>query len=170
MNKNLLELASFILGVPVETLGPTTCTLTCGAWNQAKLVTLVSQCEVEFGAEKFTQKEIEEIETLGDLERKLTERNAFKITGDSRPEKPVCTENDVLEMVSQTLLIAPSIITPATRKEKIPEWDSMGIISILALLEDQFHMTMSVEEAVALNGMPDLLEMLRKNKKLVSSS
>lgn len=170
MNKNLLELASFILGVPVESLGSATCALTCRNWNQAKLVTLVSQCEVEFSAEKFTQKEIEEIETLGDLERKLTERNAFKITGGSLPGKSLCTENDVVEMVAQTLLIDPSIITPATRKEKIPEWDSMGIISILAMLEDQFHMTMSVEKAVALNGMPDLLEMLRKNNKLVSSS
>ncbi|MGO8879560.1 MAG: phosphopantetheine-binding protein [Desulfomonilaceae bacterium] len=169
MNKNLLEIASFVLGVPVESLGPTTCASTCDKWNRARLLMLVSQCEVEFGTEKFTLKEIEEIETLGDLERKLTERNAFQITGDSRSEKPLLTESDVLRMIAQTLLIDPSTITPTTRKEKIPEWDSLGIVSIMAMIEDEFHITISFEEAVALNGVPDLLEMLKKNNKLVSS-
>ena len=169
MNKNLLEMASFVLGVPIENLGPTTCASTCDKWNQARLLTLISQCEVEFGTEKFTLKEIEQIETLGDLERKLSERNAFKTAGGSGSEKPLRTENDVLTMVAQTLLIDPPTITPTTRKEKVPEWDSMGIISILAMLEDEFQIDMSVEEAVALNGMPDLLSMLRKNNKLVSS-
>lgn len=162
MNKNLLEIASFVLGVPVEGLGSTTSASTCGAWNQAKLLMLVSQCEVEFGTEKFTQKEIEEIETLGDLERKLSERSAFMIPEGLRSEKPLLTENDVLVMIAQTLMIDSSAITPATRKEKIPEWDSLGIISIMAMLEDEFQITLSIEEAAALNGMPDLLAVLRK--------
>ena len=170
MDKNLLEIASFVLGVPVNILGPSTDASTCGSWNRGRLLTIVSQCESEFGIEKFTQKEIERIETLGDLERMLDQKKDFKARGNSNLEKSLITENDAVKMLAQTLLIDPSTISPDTKKGKIPEWDSMGVITILAMLEDEFHIDMSVEEAVALNGMPDFLALLRKNKKIMQNS
>lgn len=170
MDKNLLEIASFVLEVPVDSLGPSTDASTCGSWNRGRLLTIVSQCESEFGIEKLTQKEIERIETLGDLERMLDQKKDFKARGISNLEKSLITENDAVKMLAQTLLIDPSTISPDTKKEKIPEWDSMGVITILAMLEDEFHIDMSVEEAVALNGMPDFLALLRKNKKIMQNS
>lgn len=167
MDKNLLEIASFVLGVPVNSLGSSTSASTCAGWNRNRLLTIVSQCESDFGIDKFSQREIEQIETLGDLERMLNQKIAFKASGNSKIKNRPLTEHEVVKMVAETLLIDPSTISPATRKEKIPEWDSMGVITILAMLEDEFHIDMSVEEAAALNGMPDFLELLRKNNKII---
>lgn len=166
MDKTLLEITAFVMEVPIESLEKDTSASTCNNWSQARLLTLISNCEIEFGIEKFTQKEIEQIGTLGDLELKLIDKKAFTKTENSDTEKPVVTENDLVRMIAQTLFIDPSTIRTKTRKEKIPEWDSMGIISIMALLEDEFQLTLSVEEAVALNGMPDLIALLRQHNKV----
>jgi acyl carrier protein len=167
MNENFLEIASFILEVPVENLGATTSAITCVNWNQTRLLTLISNCEIEFGVEKFTQKEIERIKSLGDLELILNDKKAVTDKGISDTEKTAISEKDLIRMIAQTLFIDPATITSTTLKKKIPEWDSMGVISIMAMLEDEFRLNLSVEEAVALNGMPDLIALLRKHNKLV---
>lgn len=167
MNKNLLEIAAFALEVPIESLEKDTSASTCSNWTQTRLLNLVSNCEVEFGIDKFFQREIEQMETLGDLDRLLNEKMSRRARENTRIEKRPRTENEVTKMVAETLLIDPSTIAPTTIKEKIPEWDSMGVITILAMLEDEFQIDISVEEAAALNGMPDLLALLRENKKLI---
>jgi acyl carrier protein len=166
MNKVLLEIASFVLDVPADSLGPATSAMTCANWTHARLLTMISNFEIEFGVEKFTQKEIERIKSLEDLELILISKKAFTDKVVSEAKKPVLNENDLIRMIAQTLFIDPVSITSATQKKKIPEWDSMGIISIMAMLEDEFQLTLSVEEAVALNGMPDLIAVLRKHNKL----
>jgi len=167
MDKTLLEITGFVMEVPIETLEKDTSASTCNNWTQSRLLTLISNCEIEFGIEKFTQKEIDQIHTLGDLELRLIDKKAFAKTANSETEERFLTENDLVRMIAQTLLVDPSTIKKKSRKEKIPEWDSMGVISIMAMLEDEFQLTLSVEEAVALNGMPDLIALLRRHNKLV---
>lgn len=76
------------------------------------------------------------------------------------------TETDMMVMISEALLVDPSQITVNSQKDEIPEWDSMGLMSIMAMIDDEFQITLSMEEAEAWNAVSDIILLLKKLGKI----
>jgi len=76
------------------------------------------------------------------------------------------SERDVLIMIAEALLIDPAQIAPTTRKEDVDAWDSMGVMSIMAMLEDEFGISLSLEEGQEIEAVGDIIALLRQRGKL----
>jgi len=70
------------------------------------------------------------------------------------------TVDDFLRIISDTLNVK-NIITMDTNRADVNEWDSMGQVLILSMLEDTFKVTLQMEELVALKSVRDIANILR---------
>lgn len=57
-------------------------------------------------------------------------------------------------------------IKPDTKREDIPAWDSLGILTLMARLDEDFDIVLSEEEIQELRTVEDILATLRRNNKL----
>ncbi len=57
-------------------------------------------------------------------------------------------------------------LKPDTRREDIPAWDSLGILTLMAGLDEDFDIVLSEEEIQKLRTVKDILEILRQSDKL----
>lgn len=62
--------------------------------------------------------------------------------------------------MSATLKVPPAKITPATRDEDLPTWDSLGQVNLIMALEQTFDIYIEVEEFSDLTSVPAILEFL----------
>jgi acyl carrier protein len=61
-------------------------------------------------------------------------------------------------------------ITPATQREAIPGWDSMGVLALMAALDKDFDIVLSPEDIKALKKVGDIMELLQRNGKMVGEA
>ena len=57
-------------------------------------------------------------------------------------------------------------INPETLKEDIPAWDSLGILTLMAELDENFGILLTEEEMQRLEKINDIFEILRRDGKL----
>ena len=57
-------------------------------------------------------------------------------------------------------------IDPETLKEDIPAWDSLGVLTLMADLDENFGILLTEEEMLELQKVNDIFEILRRNEKL----
>jgi acyl carrier protein len=62
--------------------------------------------------------------------------------------------------IASTLKVAPAEITPATRDEDLPAWDSLGQVNLIMAIEQTFGITVEVEDFGDLNSVPAILDYL----------
>jgi acyl carrier protein len=70
------------------------------------------------------------------------------------------SEELVIQLIGQALDVSPRNITLATKSNDIPEWDSMGILSILAAL-DRAQIACDMGNAAALQTVTGVVEVVR---------
>lgn len=64
--------------------------------------------------------------------------------------------------LAATLKVPAAKITPTTRDEDIPAWDSLGQVNLIMALEQTFDLYIEVEEFGNLNSVPAILGFLGK--------
>jgi acyl carrier protein len=57
-------------------------------------------------------------------------------------------------------------ITAQTLRKEIPGWDSLGTLSLIAALDERLDIHISEQEIEALQGIADVLAVLRRNGSL----
>jgi acyl carrier protein len=57
-------------------------------------------------------------------------------------------------------------ITPETTRNEIEAWDSLGILTLLAGLNEHFDVVLSESELQGLGKVDDILDVFRRNGKL----
>ena len=57
-------------------------------------------------------------------------------------------------------------IRPETKKEEIEAWDSLGVLTLMARLDEEFQILLTDDEIQELKSVGDLLNLLRKNNRL----
>jgi acyl carrier protein len=57
-------------------------------------------------------------------------------------------------------------IHPDTKRTEIPAWDSLGMLTLMASLDEQFDIRLTDEEIPALRSVADILTALRRRGKL----
>ena len=61
-----------------------------------------------------------------------------------------------------------SDLSAGTLREDIPEWDSLGVLTLMAEMDEKFGIILSDEDTEKMTLVDDLLQTLRENGKLES--
>ena len=77
-------------------------------------------------------------------------------------------EDEALLLITKTFNEKPGNIGPDTLKDDIPNWDSIGTISLMAELDEQFGIMLEEKEIRSFNRVGDILQVLRNHGKLLN--
>lgn len=66
--------------------------------------------------------------------------------------------------LATTLRLSPEQITPTSRNEDIPSWDSLGQVNIILALEQTFDVYIDVEDFPTLTSVPAILAYLNRQR------
>jgi acyl carrier protein len=75
-----------------------------------------------------------------------------------------------LKWIAEVFNEPVSGITPDTSREDIPEWDSLGVLTLMADLDEKFDILLTADEMGAMTRVADILDVLQKHQKLISST
>jgi len=67
------------------------------------------------------------------------------------------------QTIGATLKVPAERITATTRDQDLPSWDSLGQVNLIMALEQEFGVTIEVEDFGSLNSVPAILQYLGKN-------
>jgi acyl carrier protein len=56
---------------------------------------------------------------------------------------------------------APDTLTPATLKDNVRGWDSMGVLSLMAEFDDRFSILLTQPQLEQMKSVDDILQILR---------
>ena len=76
------------------------------------------------------------------------------------------TRAETLKWIGQIFEESADQITPATARDEIAAWDSLGTLALLAGLDQEFGILVSDRDIQAIKTVNDILEVLKKNSKL----
>jgi acyl carrier protein len=76
------------------------------------------------------------------------------------------TQTEALVWISVLFEEAPGNIRPDTKREDIPAWDSLGVLTLMAALDEEFDILLTEEEMVTMQSVQDILNVLNKNGKM----
>lgn len=77
-------------------------------------------------------------------------------------------EDEALLLITKTFNEKPGSIGLDTLKDDIPNWDSIGTISLMAELDEQFGVLLEEKEIRSFNRVGDILDVLRNRGKLLN--
>jgi acyl carrier protein len=70
---------------------------------------------------------------------------------------------DALSWVAEVFEESPGRIAATTSRKEIPGWDSLGTLSLIAGLDERFDIHLSEQEIDGMQGVADLLDILRRH-------
>lgn len=76
-------------------------------------------------------------------------------------------EAEALRWIAELFEEAPENIRSDTPRSDIATWDSLGVLTLMADLNERFDITLTAEQIGGMASVADLLEVLRSNGKLV---
>lgn len=77
---------------------------------------------------------------------------------------------DALEWIANLFEEPPENIQPDTKRDEIPAWDSLGMLSLLAGLDENFDIRIPVEKIDELRGVQDILNIFKEHGCLSNSA
>lgn len=63
----------------------------------------------------------------------------------------------IIQIIEETLKVAPGTIMADTKIEDVEEWDSLAHVMILGALEEQLGLSIPLEEAIEMTSVSELL-------------
>jgi acyl carrier protein len=57
-------------------------------------------------------------------------------------------------------------ISPETKREAIPTWDSLGVLTLMAGLDETFGLLLKEEDMLSMQSVQDILDVLIRNGKI----
>jgi len=72
-------------------------------------------------------------------------------------------QTEVLAWIADLFEVLPQKIQPDTKREAIPAWDSLGVLTLMAALDEQFGILPTEEEMQSMQSVQDILNVLNKN-------
>jgi acyl carrier protein len=83
-----------------------------------------------------------------------------------RNVSPPMTQQEVLNWIGEIFEEPPGSLTPDTPREDVPMWDSMGVLSLLAGMDEKFSIVLTDADIKAMTKVGDILAPLRRHGKL----
>jgi len=72
------------------------------------------------------------------------------------------TVQEKLQIIADALDTETTNVQPGVLLEDIEEWDSMGVISVISMLDKKFGVNLKVDEIAALQTVDDILEYMKE--------
>ncbi len=76
------------------------------------------------------------------------------------------TKDEAIEWIADLFEEWPENITAETPRDEIPAWDSLGILTLMSRLDEDFEILLSDEEVQELRSVQDILDSLQRYGKL----
>ncbi len=73
------------------------------------------------------------------------------------------SSQQLLDLIAIALKVDKAKVTEDLAIGDIPEWDSMGHLSIIASVEKEFEITLDVEQVIEIEDFDDLLEAINSS-------
>lgn len=70
------------------------------------------------------------------------------------------TQEEKLILIAETLDTEPNNLKPDVELKSLDEWDSMGVISTIAMLDRKFGKILSAEQIEELKTVQDILNLM----------
>ncbi len=67
-----------------------------------------------------------------------------------------------LSLIAEALDIGPGTLKPETRLEDLQEWDSLGMLSLITMLDKHFSVRLQPDEIRALVTVEDILSRMKE--------
>ena len=67
-----------------------------------------------------------------------------------------------LSLIAEALDIEPGTLKPETRLEDLQEWDSLGMLSLITMLDKHFSVRLQPDEIRALVTVEDILSRMKE--------
>lgn len=71
-------------------------------------------------------------------------------------------ERTIIEWVADIFEDDPDNITPETTAEEIPAWDSLGVLNLMAGLDEEFDIQLTDEELQELRSVQDVIDVFER--------
>jgi acyl carrier protein len=72
-------------------------------------------------------------------------------------------QQQALDWIAKVFREPPGKLTPETRRLDVEDWDSLGVLTLMASLDSDFGITLSDEQLQDTNQVGDILQILRSN-------
>mgnify|MGYP001097114475 CR=1 FL=1 len=72
------------------------------------------------------------------------------------------TIQEKLQIIADALGTETTNVQPGVLLEDIEEWDSMGVISVISMLDKMFGVNLNMNEIAALRSVDDILEYMKE--------
>lgn len=72
------------------------------------------------------------------------------------------TIQEKLQIIADALGTETTNVQPGVLLEDIEEWDSMGVISVISMLDKMFGVNLNMNEIAALRSIDDILEYMKE--------
>ena len=76
------------------------------------------------------------------------------------------TLSEALEWIANLFEEAVEKIKPETTRDEIDAWDSLGVLTLIAALDEKFNILMTEKEIGELKKVNDIIDILKRNGKL----
>jgi len=76
------------------------------------------------------------------------------------------SQNEALHWVAELFEESAAGIQPDTSRDAIPNWDSLGVLTLMAGLSERFDITVNADELAEMKRVDDILLVLRRHGKL----
>lgn len=73
-----------------------------------------------------------------------------------------------LALIAEVFDTSPDVITPATARRDIAAWDSMGVLLLMAELDERFNLVLTPTQLEQLKKVDDILKILRDHNHITS--
>ena len=75
------------------------------------------------------------------------------------------TQDELLNWIAEIFEQTAKPLSPDTLREDIPAWDSLGVLTLMAGLDEKYGIMLSDAELKAMTKVDDILEVLRREGK-----
>ncbi len=76
------------------------------------------------------------------------------------------TKTEALAWIADIFEEPPELVTAQTARAELAGWDSLGVLSLMAALDEKFDIHLTETDIEDMASVGDLLELLRKNNVL----
>ena len=76
------------------------------------------------------------------------------------------TEQEALNWIADTFEEPPGSLAPETLRDDVPTWDSMGVLALMAGMDEKFDIVLTDDDIKSMKGIADILAVLRKHGKI----
>jgi len=76
------------------------------------------------------------------------------------------TSEEATKWIAELFNEDPNDIGPETLRDDIPEWDSIGVLNLMAELDADFEINLTDQQISGMHKVSDLLAVLKENGKL----